>query len=231
LGVAIDNVDSNSYEGRWTSNGDSRHVGVSVKRIFGDTQLALTASYGRGYSDVTRIGQVTDLFEAKSNRDLQTFGAMLRASHQLNNNHVYLRPVFDIGLTRLEADSAVETGAGAISLELNDYNENHAWIRPSLRMGTRHDFTNGMKLHLYADLGLQFYLHGPETQVIAGFTGAPATADPMQSYIDLGEPYGEFTVGAEILLLKDASLGVEYSTIGDTRYTLDRWSLRLNIPF
>jgi len=231
MGLAIENIDSNSYDGRWVSDGGSIHIGVYGKHNFGDSQLALTATYGWGDSDVERIGQVTDLFEAKSNRDLETFGAMLRASHQINGNRVYLRPVFDLGMTHLEADSAVETGAGAISLELDAYDETHVWIRPSLGMGVRHDLTDDVKFHMYADLGLRCYLSDPETEVVAGFTGAPAEADPMESYIDLDRSYGECAVGAQIMSRQNMSLGVEYSTIFDNRYTRDSWSLQLKVPF
>jgi hypothetical protein len=142
----------------------------------------------------------------------------------------YLRPTMEVGVTRLMAVAATETGAGATSLTLDKYDENHFWIRPSLRFGHIHHLESDYKLHFYADLNAENYLSNDDTHAISGFTGAPNGVEPMRSPIGLsGGVQGTF--GIDLISRKNVSLGIEYSKILDKNYDLDRWSCKLNIPF
>ena len=152
--------------------------------------------------------------------------ALWRAVH----GEAYLRPTLDGGVTRLMADDATESGGGPTSLTLENYTETHVWVRPSVKFGNLHSFDSGLKLHVYAELGLQYYLTDEHTDVIAGFTGAPANVSPMVVPIDLGS-YAHGTVGVELINSKNASIGLEYGKVVDENYDIDHWNLRLNVPF
>ncbi|MEO7098365.1 MAG: autotransporter outer membrane beta-barrel domain-containing protein, partial [Luteolibacter sp.] len=230
VGMSLENNDSNGYDGRWKSDGNTMHLGAVAKRAFGATEFAGTVSYSWNETDSTRTGQVTDPFETDVSRDLETFGAMIRVSREIDAGDFYLKPTVDFGVVRLMAESASETGAGATDLVLKDSTEIHAWINPALRLGTIHTFGSGLKLHLHAEVGLQYYLGDENTEAVAGFAGAPAGVDPMGVPIDLGS-YAHASVGVELINSDNLSLGLEYGKIIDEQYDIDHWNLRLNVPF
>ena len=187
-------------------------------------------SYSWNGTQSERQGQVTDPFKTDINRDLKTLAALARISHQFRSGEAYLRPTLDAGVTHLMVDNAIESGGGPTSLVLEADNETHVWLRPSVQFGNLHTFESGLTLHLYAELGLQYYLTDEHTEVIAGFTGAPAGVSPMVVPIDLGS-YAHGTIGVELINSKRGSLALEYGKVIDENYDIDHWNLRLNVPF
>ena len=230
VGMSLENNDSAGYDGRWRSDGNTTHLGAVAKRMFGATEFAGTVSYSWNETDSRRLGQVTNAFETDVTRELETFGAMVRVSHEFDKGEAYLKPTVDFGVVRLMAESASETGAGATDLVFEDSTEIHAWINPALRLGTIHTFASGLKVHLHAEVGLQYYLGDENTKAVAGFAGAPAGVDPMGVPIDLGS-YAHASVGVELINSDNVSLGLEYGKIVDEQYDIDHWNLRLNVPF
>jgi hypothetical protein len=229
LGFGYDNNSADGYGGRWNSEGETYHFGAVARHQWGATEFVGTLSYSRNETDTQRTGQVTTAFETDLNRKLETFAANFRVSHDFKMNDAYFRPTLDLGLARLLSDSATESGAGATNLILEDYNENYAWVRPALRAGNIHSFGSGMKLHLYAEIGYQYHLTD-DTDAVARFQGAPDGVSPMEVPIDLGS-YFHGSVGVQLINSKNVSLGVEYGKVFDDDYDLDRWNLRLNVPF
>jgi hypothetical protein len=205
-------------------------LGALIKRDFGATDISGIVTYGWNNTLTSRVGQVTSPFDTQLSRDLETFAAALRVSHGYMFGDSYFRPMVEVGVTRLMAGAATETGAGATSLTLDKYAENHFWIRPSLRFGHINSLESGCKLHFYADLNAENYLINNDTHVISGFTGAPKGVEPMRSPIGLsGGVQGTF--GIDLISRHNVSLGIEYSKTIDNSYDLDRWSCKLNVPF
>ena len=229
-GFSFENGKFVGYDGRWTAEGDTRHLGVMAKRCYGATELMGTLTYGWNNTDSERRGQVTDPFNAKASRDLEAFTAAGRVSHQFDQGKSYVRPALDAGLTRLIADDAIESNGGPTSLTLQRYYETHVWVRPSLKFGNLQTFGSGLKLHLYAEFGLQYYLTGSHTDAIAGFTGAPADVSPMAVPIAL-DSSAHGTFGVEMISSKNTSITLEYAKIVSANFDIDQWNLRLNVRF
>ena len=187
-------------------------------------------SYSWNGTQSERQGQVTDPFKTDINRDLKTLAALARISHQFRSGEAYLRPTLDAGVTHLMVDNAIESGGGPTSLVLEADNQTHVWLRPSVQFGNLQTFESGLTLHFYAGLGLQYYLTDEHTEVIAGFTGAPAGVSPMVAPIDLGS-YAHGTLGVELINSKRASIALEYGKVIDENYDIDHWNLLLNVPF
>ncbi len=231
LSVAYEDTESDGYGGRWSSSGQTGHVGASLKHQSGNTQIALFQSYSWSDTDIERIVQVTEPLRAKARRHQDAYGGMLRLSHDLHQESIYLRPLLDLGVTYLMVESTDEKGAGGASLELESYNETHTWVRPALGMGYKHSLNAGIDMHLHANLGFQYYLSDSETEVHAGFAGAPAGVDTMNVPVELGQSYADGAVGVDLKINKQVNVGFQYSTIFDKDHDLDRYSVNLTIPF
>ena len=232
MGLAVEDNESDSFEKLWTSDGDAIYLGASVKREAGGTQFAAIMSYGRGDSDVERRGQMPEPFLAEADRDHETLGGLLRVAHEFNKDgKAYLRPLFDLGMTYLSADRAIETGAGGPNLLIEDYEETYFWMRPALRFGYQHPFANAWKIQLHAGIGFHYYFSEEETQVVAGFAGAPAGVEPMDLLIELNQSYAFGGIGVDLLTSKDLSVGLYYNTITGDRFDQDMWGAIMKIPF
>jgi len=129
-------------------------------------------------------------------------------------------------------DSAQESGAAGTSLVLGKNRESHTWIRPELGMGVKYRFESGARMNLHASVGLHRYLDESETDVIAGFAGAPAGVSPMHVAIGLDKSYMDGSFGANLITSDKVSLDMQYTTaIFKNRYDLDRWSFTLSGSF
>jgi hypothetical protein len=231
FGVLFEDNESDSYEKLWTSAGKAGYLGASLEREVSGTQFAAILSYGWGDDDVDRRIQETEPLLAAASRDYTTLGGLLRVSHEFDKGRGYIRPIFDLGLTYLNVDAANETGAGGIGLALNDYDETYFWMRPVLGFGYQQPFSNNWKMLLHADIGFHYYFSEAETEVSAGFVGAPVGIDPMDVIVDFNESYALGSVGVDLLTDKNLSIGMQYSTISGDRSDQDLWSLVLKIPF
>ena len=232
LGLAFSLAENKAsgYGGRWTSEGDSQYIGAVVKRRFGATELTGTVSYGWNETNSTRRGQVTSPYVTNIDRNIETLESMLRLSHEFNRSGFYLKPLVDVGVTYLMPEIAKETGAGATSLVLGDYNETHFWIRPALELGHIAKLPLGLKLHSHVEVAYQKYLTEDQTYVSASFAGAPSGVSPMEVPLELGSLF-QVTVGFNVIAPNDVSVGIEYSKIIDSNYDVDRVSFKVNIPF
>ncbi|MEO6787472.1 MAG: autotransporter outer membrane beta-barrel domain-containing protein [Chthoniobacteraceae bacterium] len=230
LGYSMEQNKGSGYSGSWSSSGLTEHLGASIKRAFGGTEVAGILSYGWNETDSTRTGQVTSPFVAKMTRDLEAFDAMLRVSHEFTRDGFYLRPKVDVGMTHLNARPGSESGAGAISLQLGSYQETHAWIRPAFGVGDVFTLRSGARVHLHAEVDYQYYLSGKYTYVRASFAGAPTGVSPMDVPIEVGS-FLNTTVGMDLITNKNVTFGVQYKKSIDKHYDMDLVSFKVSIPF
>jgi hypothetical protein len=231
FGLSVEDNESDSYEKRWTSTGDVFYLGALLKREVGDTQFTGSMSYGWGDSDVQRRGEMIEPFLVEAGRDHGILNGLLRVSHEFNKGRAYFLPAFDLGVTHLNAESANESGAGGASLKLEDYEETFTWMRPAIGFGYQHPFKNNWKLKIHAGLGYHYYFSDAETEVSAGFAGAPADVEPMNVLVEFDQSYALGAIGVDLQTSRDLSLGLYYSKVIGDRSDLDRLSAILKVPF
>ncbi|MBT8045250.1 MAG: autotransporter domain-containing protein, partial [Verrucomicrobiae bacterium] len=231
LGFTVEDHRSVGYGGQWQSEGDSRQLGLVLKHHQGNTEYAATLAYGWGQSDIERTGLVSSAFMANANRDLETFSGMLQVSHTFTTGEGYIRPTAGVGFTHLMADHAMETGAGALNLQLEEYDETHVWARLGVGLGRTFTLKSGNRINLHGDLGFQYYLTNGNTMARARLEGAPDGVDPMAVEIDLNKAHGYGSIGVEWMNRNGVSIGLDYSTILDSHSTVNRWDFGVRIPF
>ncbi len=230
LGFSIEDNKADGYDGRWSASGNTERLAAIVKRDFAGTEIAGILSYGWNQMESRRSGQVTTPYFTNANRDLEALTAMIRVSHEFNREAFYIKPMLDVGATRLNAKSATETGAGATNLVLGDYNGTSAWVRPAIEFGKVIPLQAGAQLRLHAELAYQHYFTGEHTDVTAGFTGAPRGVAPMEVPINIGS-LGSITLGADLLLANDVTIGLDYTKAVGDNYDLDSINLKLSTSF
>ncbi|MFD0892672.1 hypothetical protein ACFQ5Q_03490 [Luteolibacter ambystomatis] len=228
--AALEENTAGGYDGRWRANGDTERLGAIVKRDFSGTEIAGILSYSWNQAQSRRSGAVTSPFYTHVDRDLQALTAMVRVSHEFNNDGLYIKPMIDFGASRLSAESATETGAGATSLVLGHYNETHAWVRPAIEFGKVIPFQSGAELRLHAEVAYQHFLTPDHTDVIAGFAGAPRGVAPMDLQVQLGS-VGSVSFGADVIFVNEVSVGIDYTKAFAQNYDLDSVNLKVSTTF
>ncbi len=214
VGVSLDSANVRGSRRNWHGRADTQQVGAAVRRILGQTALSASVGYAWDKTETRRAIAVTEPYEARSKRYLEIAGGLLGISHQLAvpgiaDGRFWLRPALDLGFAQVSASLEHETGAGSQNLVLLDGNETHAWTTPRLEMGYRYTTGSGLTIEPCLDLGLQYYLSGPATEVRARLEVAPESVAGMRLPVPLGQ-------GA-----RHASLGVELGGVAP-------WSVRLS---
>ncbi len=231
LSFSLEENRANGYSGLWTGEGTSQRIGGVIRYRAEDTEIAGMVSYGWNQMDSSRLGQVTTPFDTNVSRDIEAFTAMLRFSHDFGDEDFSITPRVDLGVTHLTMREATEAGAGATSLNLVDNQENHAWVRPAITIRKAIPiFRDSAKLRFHAEAGYQYYLTGNDTYVRASFVGAPGGVDPMNVPIDLGS-MATLSIGAQLLLANDLSIGIYYTRAFSQKYKLDLWNVRVAKDF
>ncbi|MCL6414642.1 hypothetical protein MIB92_03175 [Aestuariirhabdus sp. Z084] len=230
-GFSYVDVDSDGFDNRWNADGSAYFFGASAKRLLGATKLSAGLSYGWYDTDTFRSGSLSSPFATKVDRKVKLYSALVRVSHDFEQGHSYIRPALDLGITHLRAESADEEGAGALSLQLESYSENHTWVRPALFSGREFLFDSGNRLRLSAELAYQHSLSDPSTDVKATFAGAFPGVDNMTVPIDLDRNIVEGSLGIELLTSDSHSVKLEYTYAEGDRYRLKKGGLKVSVPF
>ncbi len=230
MGVSwqTNSVDGNS--GLWTATGYTTQLGGMIRREFGKTAVSGTLSYAWNKMNSNRVGYFSDSFNATLRRGLGTFGATARVSHLFTYGGFYFKPMVDLGLSDLLAQSAGEFGLGATALVLDQYNEAHAWVRPGGDLGHVFKFTDTTSFRPYVNGGIRSYLNGNETFAQARFRGAPDGVSSMAVGTNIGSMF-EGAAGFELKLRDRLSFGAEYGRASADHYNMDRFNFVLRIPF
>jgi hypothetical protein len=231
IGFAVSREDNRSdgYGGRWSSEGDVRHVGLSAKRRRGASKWSAALTYASAEADTFRAGALLDQFATETSRDMEAASGMLRFSRDFEYDRWYVRPRIDGGFTWLNLAGAQEYGAGAAGLALTDHDETHLWLRPGLRVGREFRLGATRSVRLYWDAAVQTYLDGAATNVRARLIGAPRDVEPMSVAMDLGDPRLTGTFGVEFVsrtVIADFHLSSSRYTHTDT----DAATLKLEFP-
>ncbi len=232
VGLSIDDGSSEGKGGAWTADGTTRQVAFALKHRQGARRLAATLAYGRSTITSTRSVNLTAPAQATMRREMEMVGLLVRASHTFTRGRAYLRPAVDAGAARLVADNARESGAGAENLVLPSRYATFGWVAPRLEAGFERDLTARLRVRPYVNAGFVRHLGSGETEIAAGLEGAPATAEPMNVAVDLGQNAWEGKLGFEFLGLGgNLAVQLEYQMTTADRLRIDAGNIKFNYAF
>lgn len=225
------NTTSSGFDGQWSSRATNYHLGASMKYVDDATTLAGVVSYGRSDTTTQRYGSLVNSFSTGSDRGVDVYGAQFRVSQDFGEENYLLRSNLGFGISRLNAHAAKEAGVGALTLQLEDYSENHRWLRYGWEVGNDLDLGSDYALVFSAELAYQVNMGKHHTQVHARFAGADETVAPMAVPVALDKGALDASVGIE-LSLKDAyTLRLEYGVVEGERYSHSTGTLKISAPF
>ncbi len=173
---------------------------------------------------------------AATDRYHEIASGLLRISHDFSRpsrrlGRIHLRPSIDVGVLRLSAKAAHETGAGAQGLILPASTETHGWALPRLTAACEYTTPSGVGLRPFVSLGVQYLLNRPETEVRASLQGAPAGVDPMVLPIDLDNGALQVDAGIEIVATRGLAVQLGYRRLSARGVHADSGNIKATIPF
>jgi hypothetical protein len=229
-GFSRERTESDGFGERWQSSTLLYQLGLSAKRRFGASKIAAVLGYGWSDADSSRSGVLLEPFNTDLSRDADIFSLTVRAQHDFEGRFWYLRPMIDLGVLHLRADSASEQGLGAAGLVFDDYDETHTWIRPAIQLGREFELGTDYRLRFNVGVGAQQYLSDTHTTVKAGLAGAPDGIAPISMDASLGDPRYDATVGVDFLTTDNVVVKLHYQRSWSDHRDADAVRLKLEYP-
>jgi len=157
--------------------GVSTQAGVALKKSLGATNIGLSVVGGLGQFEAERRGIFPTDGQVTSEQDAAFFGSTLRISHDIPlQERWYVRPMLDVGLTRVSYEGFDEKGAGAFNLEVDGDSKAYATLNPAIEFGGAIQSGNVI-IRPTVSFGYTRYLSDPSADVSAKLAGAPANID------------------------------------------------------
>ncbi|SDX34582.1 hypothetical protein SAMN05444336_104365 [Albimonas donghaensis] len=210
LGGAIgwETSDFNGAGGFGSVEGAAAFAGISATRSYGamDLTLAGTGSWG-GFD--TRRTPAGAAGAAKADHDVASLAGRVRGAYTLGSETGYLRPMVDLDLTWVSAGGYRETGAGALSLSVEDSDAVAFTATPAMEFGGVAALTETLSARAYARVGASFStLSSYDAQ--AGFAGAAAGAGAFRNEVSIADVVGRVSAGVTVMRSETMDLDLRY---------------------
>ncbi len=174
-GLAFSYENSNLSNERFSGDGSRFQGGVVIKKEVGQTTLSGSFSGGVGNYDLSRGIRTPDGFvTADSSPDTNWIAVHGRAAHVVDLNEVlYLKPWFDVGVTRQWQGSFQESGAGDFGLDVAGFNTTMVTLNPMLELGGSFELF-GAQANAKASAGMLALVAGRDRSTDVSFLGVGA---------------------------------------------------------
>ncbi|HWU61330.1 MAG TPA: S8 family serine peptidase [Ensifer sp.] len=229
-GAAIDYDWSTTTSGNGKAVGGRFNAGAVLKYTNGPLQFAGAISGGWGNADTTRVVNAAGLnstLTGKSNSDVYT--ALLRASYVFDLDTVYVKPMTDFSLTRINFGRYSETGGNA-ALTFAGASQNLFTISPALEVGTNGPsdwLMAGSWLRPYVRAGFSWHDKDSFSQT-ASFVAAPQTFTTTMRF---PRATADLAAGFDLLTSNGAGIRFEYEGHYASGYADTRLGLKAKVSF
>lgn len=206
------------------------NAGAVLKYTDGPLQFAGALAGGWGNADTTRVvnaAGLNSILTGKSNMDVYT--ALLRASYVFDFDSVYLKPMADFTVTRVNFGRYTEAGGNA-ALTLGGGGQTLFTISPALEIGT-----NGQSDWLMAGSWLRPYLragfswHDKDSfSSTASFVAAPQSFTTTMRF---PRATADVAAGFDLLTANGAGIRFEYEGHYAAGYADTRLGLKAKVSF
>jgi hypothetical protein len=212
--------------------GDGVQLGAVLKGNF--NTHTFSASVSAGYMDYQsdrsgfRDGENS---APTSDYSTNTVATHLRYGYALEGQRVYLRPLVDVGYTRLHRHAFAELGSGPTDLVIDSETDELITLQPALEFGGEVGLPSGAKLRGWARAGVTSLVSGEELQVTARFASAPVDVAPMTTAQSLDTRSTDLSAGFDILGAKGLTLRIMYSQTESDHTRTQAGSLKVSGAF
>jgi len=130
--------------------------------------------------------------------------------------HLYVKPLIDAAVTRLDVGDMTETGAGGANLLVQGDVNTVFSLSPALEVGTQWWLGNGTLIRPFVRAGATWFSDDNVT-VSASFAGTPDGGDPFTIRTEMDQVQADVAAGVEMINSEESNLRVYYDGhFGDT---------------
>lgn len=229
-GAAIDYDWSTTTSGNGKAIGGRFNAGAVLKYTNGPMQFVGAISGGWGNADTTRVVNAAGLnstLTGKSTSDVYT--ALLRASYVFDLDTVYLKPMADFTVTRINFGRYSETGGNA-ALTFAGGSQTLFTISPALEIGTNGQsdwLMAGSWLRPYVRAGFSWHDKDSFSQS-ASFVAAPQSFTTTMRF---PRATADLAAGFDLLTSNGAGIRFEYEGHYASGYADTRLGLKAKVSF
>jgi subtilase-type serine protease len=229
-GAAVDYDWSTTTSGNGKAIGGRFNAGAVLKYTNGPLQLAGALSGGWGNADTTRLVNAAGLnstLTGKSNMGVYT--ALLRASYVFDLDSVYLKPMADFNLSRVNFGRYSETGGNA-ALSLAGGGQTIFTVSPALEIGTNGPsdwLLAGSWLRPYVRAGFSWHDRDSFSRT-ASFVAAPQSFTTTMRF---PRTTADVAAGFDLLTAGGAGIRFEYEGHYADGYADTRLGLKAKMSF
>lgn len=196
--------------GKINANGEGAMFAAFLKYQNGPWLLTAAGFGSFGFYDSERVIQLPiGSFTAEGLPTVYSGGGLLRAAYAIDFGKVYLRPSIGLGVMTVHSDSYTESGAGALSLDVESATQTTFIATPAIELGMRLDIQEGMILRPFLSLGLSV-LSSNEWEQDSRLVSAPAGAQSFTTSIPVDDYVGRVSTGLDFQISEQLSLGLTY---------------------
>ena len=205
-GLSYEDTLVNTPDANANSKGDRFQIGATVKRQFGNFELASAFTFGVTRNDITRnpyIGGTTS-----GDQDIWSQGAHFRVSTLLEQDNWYVMPRVGLGVDHQYVDDYSETG-GTYALGHESRRDTNVHVHLGTDIGTEFTTDTGLFARTRLTLGLTQFLTDPSPSATTSFAnsdisefGFDGSSLMDKTRLDIGGGIDVFTVGGNSLQLE-----------------------------
>jgi hypothetical protein len=212
--------------------GNTVMLGGILKGRYGPHKLSFSASVGWGDYDTRRYVNVpTPDLIVNGSRDIDTRAAHVQYALELGGESWYLRPLLDIGYTRISSDGFTEFGSGGVALAVEGDDDDFVTGRAGLQIGGEWVVGNATLLRPFANVGVTRFLDSGTIDIHAALAAAPSGVQPFTQWHVLDDDYTDATVGLEVLWPSDITFTLGYAGQYGDAWETESWFAKLLYGF
>lgn len=214
------------------ATGDGVQLGAVLKGNFGASTFSASVSASHTDFDVDRSSFNGDGFaEANSGYSTHALASHFRYGYAFESKSVYLRPLMDLGYTRLRRDGFTEQGSGATNLSIDGETDELYTFQPAIEFGGEVGLPTGAKMRGWARAGVTHLLSGGNIDVTARIESAPVNVAPMTFTQSLDTKSTDYAIGFDLLTVKGVTMRLMYSHSESDHTRTETGSLKMSASF
>jgi hypothetical protein len=153
---------------------------------------------------------------AQGDHEIDVFQGRLHASYVFGPPSLYVKPLIDATVTRLDLNNVTETGAAGASLIVNGDDHTVFNVSPAVEGGTEWWLANGTLIRPFVRAGVTWF-SDDAVALTASFAGSPAGIAPFAIRAETDEVQADVAAGLEMINAEDSALRLYYDGhFGDT---------------
>ncbi len=213
-------------------DGTQYHFGAILKGRFGPHKLSFSTSVGRGSFDTRRYVMLpTPDVIVNGDRDIDLAAVHAQYSYEIGRDTWYLRPLLDLGYTKVSSDGFTETGPGPADLLIQSDDYSYFTGRAALRIGGEWIAGQDTMIRPFFDAGITHFQSGTTPEIHAALADAPSGVGPFTQFYTLDENFTDASAGFDVLWPNNFTVTLGFAGQYGSTWDAESWYAKLLFAF